>query len=86
MEVIFTFSDVKRPSEMSGGSYIYIQWRKTTRTGTDGAVAMSSANGLVGTGFDTAVRTQSGFLKAQSPEATTPSCLSLTSNRVTTYT
>ena len=49
----------------------------------DGAVAMSLANGLVGTGFVSP--TQKGFLKAQwvGVRPLHPS-LSLTSNRVTT--
>ena len=58
-------------------------------TGPDGAVVMSLANGLVGPGFASRepAPTQSGFLKAQWVgrfKATTPSSLSLTSNRVTT--
>ena len=52
------------------------------KTGSDGAVAMSSANGLVGAGADS----NPGFLKGPMGRcmATTPSSLSLTSNRATT--
>ena len=56
-------------------------------TGPDGAVAMSSANGLVGTGFTSRYRLQprAGFKDPMGRcKATTPSSLSLTSNRVTT--
>ena len=57
-------------------------------TGFGGTVAMSSANGLVGTGFASRYRLlpRAGFLKAQIGrcKATTLSSLSLTSNRVTT--
>ena len=48
-------------------------------TGPDGAVAMSSANGLVGTGF--ASRVFKG--PTSRCKTTTPSSFSLTSNRVT---
>ena len=57
------------------------------KTGLDGAVAMSSVNGLIGTGFASQYRLQPkrGF---KGPigrcKETTPSSLSLTSNRVTT--
>ena len=57
-------------------------------TGFGGTVAMSSANGLVGTGFASRYRLlpRAGCLKAQMGrcKATTLSSLSLTSNRVTT--
>ena len=56
-------------------------------TGPDGAVAMSSANGLVGTGFASSTQIVFVFLKAHwivRCKTTTPSSLSLTSNRVTT--
>ena len=56
-------------------------------TGPDGAVFMSSANGLVGTGFASQYRLQPrAFFKDPMGRcmATTPSSLSLTSNRVTT--
>ena len=51
-------------------------------TGPDDAVDMSSANGLVGTGFASRYRLQprAGFHRPLHP----PSSLSLTSNRVTT--
>ena len=46
-------------------------------TGPDGAVAMSSANALVGTGFASRYRLQRVF-KGSMGKATTPSSLSLT--------
>ena len=57
------------------------------KTGADGAVVMSSANGLVGTGFASRYRLQPRVgLKDPMGRcmATTPSSLSLTSNRITT--
>ena len=56
-------------------------------TGPHGAVAMSSANGLVGTGIVSRYQLQSraGFKGPMGRcKATKPSSLSLTSNRVTT--
>ena len=60
------------------------------KTGPDGAVVMSLANGMVGTGFASRYRLQPRagffFIKTQwvGCMATTFSSLSLTSNRVTT--
>ena len=56
-------------------------------TGLDGAVATSSANGLVGTGFTSQYRLQqrAGFKGPMGRcKATTPSYVSVTSKRVTT--
>ena len=57
-------------------------------TGSDGAVPMSSANGMAGVWvrISVPVPIQSWYLKTQwgMCGATTPSSLSLTSNRVTT--
>ena len=60
------------------------QFRLSARS-NNGAVAMSSGNGLVGTGFASQYRlnTERGF-KGPMGMATTPSSLSLTSNRVAT--
>ena len=56
---------------------------KVTVSGPDGGVVMSSANGLVGTGFTSRYRLQPGAC-FKGPmgrrKATTPSSLSLTSN------
>ena len=57
------------------------------QTGPDGTVAMSSANGVVGTGFASQYQLQprAGFKNPMGRcMATTPSSLSLTSNRVNT--
>ena len=57
-------------------------------TSLDGAVVMSSANGLVGTGFTSRYWLQSrvGFKSPMGMcKATTHSSLSLTSNRTTNY-
>ena len=56
-------------------------------TSPDGVVAMTSANGLVGTGFASRYRLQPRTIFKHPMgrcKATTPSSLSLTSNRVTT--
>ena len=61
--------------------------RISAYTGHDGAVVMSSANGLVGTGIASQYRLQprAGFKGTMGRGmATAPSSLSLTSNRVTT--
>ena len=54
------------------------------KTDTDGTVAMSSANGLVGTGFATRYRLQPRAGQMGRCKTTTPSSPSLTSSRVTT--
>ena len=62
---------------------LFMSWS----TGPDGAVVMSSANGLVGTGFASRYRLQSRAVFKDPMgrcKTTTPSSLSLASNRVTT--
>ena len=55
------------------------------KTGPAGAVAKSSANGLVGTGFASRSNPERVFKDPMGRcKATTPSSLSLTSNRFTT--
>ena len=66
---------VNLPLRLAGLFFFNVQNPTDGITGPDGAVVMLSANGLLGTGF----ASQNGFLKV-----TTPSSLSLTSNRVTT--
>ena len=57
----------------------------TEKTGPNGTVAMSSANGLVGSGFISGSNPEQVFKGPMGRcKATTPSSLSLTSNRFTT--
>ena len=68
--------------------YLKLNKTETKNTGPDGSVVMASANGLVGTGFASRYQLQIPERVFKDPTgrcvATTPSSLSLTSNRVTT--
>ena len=65
-------------------TYTFMFLNRWNSTSPDGAVAKASANGLVGTGFASRYRYRVFKGPMGGCMATTPSSLSLTSNRVTT--